>query len=69
MSRYSGWLGSVWDTYPYQVHATRTLGWQSIAFSKATDSIMIRINSCIGESNQDGVCKIDTYSNRHIHPI
>ena len=50
--------GSVWDTYPYQVHATWTLGWQPIAFSKATDSIRIRINSCIGETIQDGIaCK------------
>src|ERR1700735_4467373 len=50
--------GSVWDTYPYQVHTTRSLGWQPIAFSKATNSITIRIDSCIGESIQDGAaCK------------
>ena len=50
--------GSVWDTYPYQVHTTRSLGWQPIAFSKATNSITICIDSCIGESIQDGgACK------------
>jgi hypothetical protein len=48
----------VWDTYPYQVHATHSLGWQPIAFSKATNSITICANSCIGESIQDGTaCK------------
>ena len=50
--------GSVWGTYPYQVHATRTLGWQPVAFSADTNSITIYANSCIGESVQDGAaCK------------
>jgi len=48
----------VWDTYPYQVHTTCSLGWQPIAFFKATNSITICLDSCIGESIQDGAaCK------------
>ena len=50
--------GSVWDTYPYQLHATRSLAWQPVAFSMDTNSITIYANSCIGESIQDGAaCK------------
>ena len=50
--------GSVWDTYPYQVHAHRSLGWQPIAFSKATNTITIRTDSCTGDSKQhDTACQ------------
>jgi hypothetical protein len=50
--------GSVWDSYPYQVHTTRSLGWQPIAFSEVTNSITIRARSCLGESVQDSIaCK------------
>jgi hypothetical protein len=51
-------LGSVWDSYPYQVHATCSLGWQPIAFSELTNSITISARSCLGESVQDSIaCK------------
>ena len=46
--------GSVWDTYPYQVHTTHSLGWQPIGFSSATNSITIQADSCTGESSWDG---------------
>jgi hypothetical protein len=50
--------GSVWDSYPYQVHSACSLGWQPIAFSEATNSITIRARNCSSESVQDGgVCK------------
>src|SRR5882762_4967692 len=50
--------GSVWDTYPYQIHATQSLGWQPIGFPKATNTITIRADSCIGNSTQSNTaCK------------
>jgi|ERR1700734_2571234 len=50
--------GSVWNTYPYQVHTHRSLGWQPIAFSKATNAIIIRADGCTGDSKQhDTACQ------------
>jgi hypothetical protein len=42
--------GSQWDTYPYQVHANCSLGWEPIAFSKATNTITICADTCCGTS-------------------
>ena len=41
-----------WDTYPYQVHAHWSLGWQPIAFFKATNTITIHADGCTGDSKQ-----------------
>ena len=50
--------GSVWDTYPYQVHAHRSLGWQPIAFLKATNTITIHADGCTGDSKRcDTACQ------------
>jgi hypothetical protein len=51
-------LGSIWDTYPYQVHAHWSLGWQPVAFLEANNTIIIHADSCTGNSKQcDTVCQ------------
>jgi hypothetical protein len=45
--------GSVWDTYPYQLHAYRSLGWEPVSFLKATNQLRLRADGCTN------MCSID----------
>ena len=45
--------GSVWDTYPYQLHAHCSLGWEPVSFLKDTNQLCLRADSCTG------TCSID----------
>ena len=45
--------GSVWDTYPYQLHAYHCLGWEPVSFLKATNQLHLRADSCTN------MCSID----------
>ncbi|KAF8074122.1 hypothetical protein FPV67DRAFT_1446920 [Lyophyllum atratum] len=51
--------GSVWTTYPYQLHDKRDLRWQPIAFGKETSQICLRSETCVHPvSGSDGTtCK------------
>ena len=42
--------GSVWATYPYQLHEIDSIGWKPVAFIEDTNSIAICADNCTGSS-------------------
>jgi hypothetical protein len=42
--------GSVWATYPYQLHAACSIGWTPIDFKQDSNTIAVQVDSCTGES-------------------
>ncbi|KIM86980.1 hypothetical protein PILCRDRAFT_4223 [Piloderma croceum F 1598] len=42
--------GSIWATYPYQLHATDSIGWKPVSFIEDTNSISIHADNCAGSS-------------------
>ncbi|KAF8055441.1 hypothetical protein FPV67DRAFT_1435919 [Lyophyllum atratum] len=38
--------GSIWDTYPYSIHAVRDVGWVPIALGDSDRSIQLRAENC-----------------------
>lgn len=42
--------GSIWDTYCYQIHAMRDVGWEPVAFKTETNEICLRADRCTGNT-------------------
>jgi len=42
--------GSVWATYPYQLHELDSIGWKPVSFIEDTNTISIRADNCTGSS-------------------
>lgn len=49
--------GSVWDTYPYQLHSSCSMGWEPVSFIKNAQKLRLRVDDCLIETDSaDSTC-------------